>query len=210
MKQFFGLLIITLFTFASCTKDNLTYTDDTLIDSVLNTRSDTMDCFEFVFPIPLMIEDSGTVIVNSSEEALALKDSFFGHVQLIFPVNIINSDNETVTINSIDELKELIKDCSHVINSKGGKGDHNKTKHENSNYCFDLVFPLNILFPDRNTTEYQSKVEMKFGIKEWILANPQYSEKPSFQFPIEILIDSETENTTVNSQDELDEIIANC
>jgi len=67
------------------------------------------ECFEFVYPISIILDEGDPVIVNSSEE---LFNAIYGayHIDLVLPLEIIE-DNSVVTINSYDELEAIIEEC---------------------------------------------------------------------------------------------------
>lgn len=67
------------------------------------------ECFEFVYPISIILDEGDPVIVNSREE---LFNAIYGayHIDLVLPLEIIE-DNSVVTINSYDELEAIIEEC---------------------------------------------------------------------------------------------------
>ena len=69
------------------------------------------ECFEFVYPISIILDEGNPVIVNSREE---LFNATYGayHIDLALPLDIITGDDDTeVTINSYEELEAIIEDC---------------------------------------------------------------------------------------------------
>ena len=69
------------------------------------------ECFEFVYPISIILDEGDPVIVNSREE---LFNATYGayHIDLALPLDIITGDDDTeVTINSYEELEAIIEDC---------------------------------------------------------------------------------------------------
>ena len=67
------------------------------------------ECFEFVYPISIILDEGDTVTVNSREE---LFNAIYGSYQidLVLPLDIVK-DNSVVTINSYDELEDIIEEC---------------------------------------------------------------------------------------------------
>lgn len=71
------------------------------------------DCFEFVYPISITLDEGDALTINSSEE---LFNAIYGahHIGLVFPLDIVTEDDNTIvvlTINSYDELEAVIEDC---------------------------------------------------------------------------------------------------
>lgn len=65
--------------------------------------------------------------------------------------------------------------------------------------CFELVFPVTIVFADASTATVSSLDEMKDAIKTWKEANMGIKDRPSFQFPLDVIKD---DGTIVTVEDE--------
>lgn len=74
--------------------------------------------------------------------------------------------------------------------------------------CFELIFPVSLDF-DGTVYEFMSFEELKEAIKEWAMNEPSFENRPMLVFPIEILTE-ESELITVESEEELIELIAEC
>ena len=68
------------------------------------------ECFEFVYPISIILDEGDPVIVNSREE---LFNATYGayHIDLVLPLDIIIEGDTVVTINDYDELEAIIEEC---------------------------------------------------------------------------------------------------
>jgi len=68
------------------------------------------ECFEFVYPISIVLDDGAAVTVNSREE---LFNATYGShdIDLVLPLDIIIEDGTVVTINNYDDLEDVIEDC---------------------------------------------------------------------------------------------------
>ncbi|MBK8626869.1 MAG: hypothetical protein IPN86_15280 [Saprospiraceae bacterium] len=62
--------------------------------------------------------------------------------------------------------------------------------------CYELVFPVTLVFPDGSTAEIDSYETLKSAIKTWRKENPRVRTRPSFAFPYDV-ITSEGEIITV-------------
>ena len=70
--------------------------------------------------------------------------------------------------------------------------------------CFDLVFPITFIMPDESTITIENKEG--YGIlREWYAANPDATEKPVLQFPVDIVYETEEGDSTVtiNNEEEM-------
>jgi hypothetical protein len=114
LKRIFGLLLIVSLAFVSCTKDSYTLSEEDLADSVIDLRTDSLPCFQFVFPISFQLADQSIVEVNSLEEAKTLIDSNNGKLKLVYPVEIIDSNGETLTVADHDQMHSILADCGIV------------------------------------------------------------------------------------------------
>jgi hypothetical protein len=303
LKRFFVLLILATMAFFSCTKDTYTVSEEELADSIIESRTDTFPCFEFVFPVTFQLPDQSTVEVNSLEEAKILRDSVRGKLKLVYPVEIVNSNGETVVVSDHDQMHTILADCGIVPDKgkgghkgHGGKGGHDgdkgkggaflfdnkcfqfvypfsvkledssivqigsaaeikdlvktasgrielvfpvnvvnsagetvaiashdelktlldecrpggKGKHGHPNDCFEIVFPVSLVFPDGTVKSYADKNLLGDVLKEWRKTNFSATSRPEFQFPIQVIKKGETEAVTINSKEELEELRKNC
>ncbi len=72
------------------------------------------------------------------------------------------------------------------------------------NECFDFVYPLMVNMPDGSTQTIANKEGWEV-IKKW---DEKKGEEFSFQYPIDVIVDGAT--TTVNSEEEMDEVGKDC
>lgn len=162
-------------------------------------------CFEFVYPIDIMMPDSSVVTVNSGEE---FKDAVKtwrennpgvqGRPHIVFPVDVTLKDGTVKTISSKEEFKELMKFCFK-----------NKKHHPKFRPCFKPVFPLTIEYPDGTTVEYNSAEEMRTALQEWKQNNPDATDHPVIQFPFDVEFPN-GDVVTVESKDDLKNLIKKC
>ena len=75
--------------------------------------------------------------------------------------------------------------------------------------CFELVFPVTIVFADQTTASVNSLEEMKDAIKTWKEANIDVKARPSFQFPIDVIKEDGT-IVTVEDESELRALRKEC
>ncbi|MCP3929756.1 MAG: hypothetical protein GY705_11720 [Bacteroidetes bacterium] len=118
----------------------------------------------------------------------------------------MTEDETIVTVNSEEELVEIVEGCRPEgghHGGHGGQGHHDKK-------CFEPVFPLTVALPDGATAEATDKESLREIMRNWKENNPDSEERPTFVFPIEVEMTEDETIVTVNSEEELVEIIEGC
>lgn len=119
--------------------------------------------------------------------------------------NTADQSAEDISIEDID-LGEITEDVAGVeINTETTAGPEASMRKKR---CFTPVFPVTIVFPDGTTQEIDSKESMKAAMIDWKAQNPDVDGRPEFQFPIDVTTKDGT--TTVNSKEELRDLIKSC
>ena len=78
--------------------------------------------------------------------------------------------------------------------------------------CFEFVMPFTFIMPDGSTITIEDERDMK-NVEEWYKNNPEVEDRPEIQFPVDIVIineEGEEETVTINREEELKEVIAEC
>ena len=89
-----------------------------------------------------------------------------------------------------------------------GKGGEEKEREK----CFEFVMPFTFTMPDGSTITIEDERDMK-KVEEWYKNNPEVEDRPEIQFPVDIVIineEGEEETVTINDEEELKEVIAEC
>lgn len=225
-KHILGLMMIGFLAMYSCNTETDVVTEENVADLILETRGLTNDCFEFVFPVTFQMKDGSELIVTSQEELEALKGENHGNLKLVFPVNIINSAGEPVVVEDHEQMRQILEDCgfvkqggnggkhgnggNHGKGGKGGKMGPNGWAYHNIPKCFEVVFPVTVIFPDETTLEVADKTALQNAWKAWKEANPGTKGGPVFEFPIQVIKDGETDPITINSKEELIALRKSC
>lgn len=210
IKSMFRIsLVFSLALFAtfmtSCDKESTV--SDEIVQNFVNGSIESMErqgncgrggCFEFVFPLTVEYPD-GTTGSTDSYEALRTAIAAWKEANpdaedkptLAFPIEVISEDGAVITITTQEELIALKKECRRNFKKNHSKGD----------ICFDLVFPLNIVFPDGTTTEYADRMLLKEGVRTWKEANPDAEERPTLAFPLDITMEDGTVVTIASAEE---------
>ena len=210
----FALVFSGLF-FTSCSDENDlvsdltdTYTEEALFTIESRTNTGRLGCFEFIFPITIEMPDATTQTVMSLEELKEVIQTFKENnpdaeekPTLVYPIEVLSEDGEIISVESQDGLKELKKACNYRGNGSRG--------HKTRDLCFEINYPLTVVFPDGTTAEAETRREIKQLARAYKEANPDAEEKPMVQFPIEVTLEDETV-ISVASKEELKALKENC
>ena len=74
--------------------------------------------------------------------------------------------------------------------------------------CFEVVYPIDVSFPDGSTQSVASDEELETAIETWFQDNPDAQEFPSPVSPIDVVVGTET--ISVDSEEALCELISQC
>ena len=153
-------------------------------------------------------------VASDDEEGWAAVKSWYGDntefegvmPELAYPVDILyeTEEGETViTINSDEEMGVAKRDCYE--NWDEDEGDDEERR------CFDVVLPVTFLMPDGSSLVVAEESDWR-SIDEWYVENSDVEEEPDYQFPIEVVYDSEEGSNTVviNNQEELQAAEQDC
>jgi hypothetical protein len=75
--------------------------------------------------------------------------------------------------------------------------------------CFDIVFPVTVIYPDKTTKEVASKEAYMTLIKNWKVANPGIKERPTLAFPFEVTLEDGS-TATIENEDGLKTLAMSC
>ena len=156
-------------------------------------------CFEFVYPIVLIMPDDSSITLNSKEDWSLKKDWYEANPdaierpELVFPVEVTLEDGTSQTLIDSDELKTVKNSC------KRGK---DKRK------CFKLVLPVSFTMEDASVITVTEKADFKL-LREWKKANPDSTVKPALNFPVDIQYRDET-TATINDETEYEAAKESC
>ncbi len=89
-----------------------------------------------------------------------------------------------------------------------GSGRARDEDENDREQCFELVYPVTFIMPDRSTITIDNEEDWG-GIRSWYEANPESEERPVLQYPVEIMFDEE-EPLMVDDEDEMRRVYAYC
>jgi hypothetical protein len=177
------------------------------------------DC-DFVYPVTLVMPDDELVAVNNEDEFdQAYEDWFTNNPNsneepaFQYPLQMTNSEGETVTVNNDEELEAAFEDCYDYDDDHcGGKDDcddDDECQWYEKEECFDLVYPVTMTMPDGTIITGTDDDSLETAIKNWYDANPNSTQEPVFNFPIQITYEDGTIDT-LNNDTELWDAYEKC
>ena len=177
-------------------KDSWFYDDDFYSRTESGDKRD-WECFSIEYPITVTTPNGNTYTFEDEESVKEYYEAYEidEDISVVYPINITDNDGELIVIDSDERLKEAYKDCY----GRGRDWVENKK-------CFSLVYPVSYLMPDGTTIEISADDEESWAeYKSWYDDNPEYNERPSLQYPVEITYRTEegTETQIINSEEEM-------
>ena len=171
-------------------------------------------CFDIVYPISIQMPDGSILSIDGEEDTdLELVKEYYEEndteekPSMVFPITIITYEGVTKTINSEEDMSDAYRGCSRRDRERDWDNDRE---------CFELVYPVTYVLPDGSTIEISDE-EDEAGwesLKSWYDANPESDERPSLQYPVDIIFEfeesGESETYTLNNEEEMMEAKEEC
>ena len=159
---------------------------------------DNRECFELVFPVTYLMPDGSTITVENGEDWDPIKDWYDENPnaeerpELQYPVDII-FDDETLTIDNAEEMNMVKRECWEY--------------EDEGRECFALVYPVTFIMPDGSSIIVATDDEDGWEeVKNWYDANPESEERPTLQYPVDIIYrtDDGDSTVTINNEEEME------
>jgi len=193
------------------TTDVSNYVESAIVDMEERAGCGKTGCYEFVFPLTLSFPDESVAEVASYEDMretiASWKESNPDAEQrpkLVFPLEIISEGGEAISVSSIQELRELRRECRRAFRAKYHKGPKGPGRA-----CFEVQFPLTLVFPDGTTAEATDRRNVQELLRSWKVENPEVNDRPEIQFPINVELEDGT-IVSVESAEALKELKNTC
>ena len=165
---------------------------------------DNRECFELVLPVSFVMPDGSTITVENDSGWVDLRNWYEtnpdseGRPELQYPVDIL-FDDETVTINNAEEMNMVKRECWEY--------------EDEGRECFGLVYPVTFIMPDGSSIVVATDDENGWQeVKNWYDANPESEERPTLQYPVDIIyrtIDGDS-TVTINNEEEMEAAKDDC
>ena len=165
---------------------------------------DNRECFELVLPVSFVMPDGSTITIENDSGWVDLRSWYEtnpdteGRPELQYPVDIL-FDDETVTINNAEEMNMVKRECWEY--------------EDEGRECFGLVYPVTFIMPDGSSIVVATDDENGWQeVKNWYDANPESEERPTLQYPVDIIyrtIDGDS-TVTINNEEEMEAAKDDC
>ena len=165
---------------------------------------DDRECFELILPVSFVMPDGSTITVENDSGWVNLRSWYEtnpdseGRPELQYPVDIL-FDDETVTINNAEEMNMVKRECWEY--------------EDEGRECFGLVYPVTFIMPDGSSIVVATDDEDGWEeVKNWYDANPESEERPTLQYPVDIIyrtIDGDS-TVTINNEEEMEAAKDDC
>jgi len=159
---------------------------------------DDRECFELILPVSFVMPDGSTITVENDSDWVDLRSWYEenpdaeGRPELQYPVDIL-FDDETVTINNPEEMNIVKRECWEY--------------EDEGRECFGLVYPVTFIMPDGLSIVVATDDENGWQeVKDWYDANPESEDRPTLQYPVNIIyrtIDGDS-TVTINNEEEME------
>ena len=159
---------------------------------------DDRECFELVLPVSFVMPDGSTITVENDSGWVNLRSWYEtnpdaeGRPELQYPVDIL-FDDETVTINNAEEMNMVKRECWEY--------------EDEGRECFGLVYPVTFIMPDGSSIVVATDDENGWQeVKDWYDENPESEDRPTLQYPVDIIYRTIDGNSTVtiNNEEEME------
>ena len=154
-------------------------------------------CFDLVYPVTFIMPDDSDIIVSNREDWEELKSWYDENPDsevrpaLQYPVDITLDDGTITNISSEEEMDEAKKNCIEFR-------------------CLELIYPVTFTMPDGSSnTVLSDDREGWQDIKGWYDENPDSEEKPTLQYPVDIVLEDRTV-VSINSEEEMIAVKESC
>ena len=162
---------------------------------------DFEDCFTLVYPIQIQFPGGETISYANVEDLYTGIDAWYDanpesddDPLPVYPFDVILPDGTTQTVSSEMEEESLWEACYGDIDF---------------DICFDINFPVTLVYPDSSTVDVNSEEELWTTIEAYYEANEDSEEDIDVQYPVNITL-SDGAVQTINNEEELDAALEAC
>lgn len=159
------------------------------------------DCFTLIFPISIQYPDGETIIYDSEEAIWVGIEAWYDvnpesedDPMPVYPFDVLLADSTVITINSEMDEDAIWETCFGDIDF---------------DLCFDINFPVTLIYPDGSTIAVNSYDEAENTVDEFYEANPDSEADILIQYPITITLADGTVQT-IADEEALDAALEAC
>ncbi len=174
-------------------------------------------CFDLVYPVTIVFPDGTTADANDDDGLEDLLDAWFEQnpdVEDDFPTFSypiqVEVEDEMVTIESDEDFEELLEYCYDEYDEDDEEDDCDDEECEEYELsdCFEIVFPITLTLPDGSELTINNEDELYEAFEMW--DDDEEEEFPELNYPIELILEEDDTQVTVNDEEELEAILEEC
>ena len=162
---------------------------------------DFEDCFTLVYPIQIQFPGEETISYANEEDLYTGIEAWYDanpesvdDPAPVYPFEVLLEDGTTQTVSNEMEEEALWETCYGDIDF---------------DICFELNFPITLIYPDSNTVAVNSENELFTTIEAYYETNEYSEEDIDVQFPISITLSDGTVQS-INNEAELETAFEAC
>jgi len=162
---------------------------------------DFEDCFTLVYPIQIQFPGGETISYTNDEDLYTGIEAWYDanpesedDPLPVYPFDVLLEDSTTQTVSNEIEEEALWEACYGDIDF---------------DICFDLNFPITLIYPDSTTLEVNSEAELLTAVDAYYEANEDSEEDIDVQYPVNITLSDGTVQA-IHNEEELDAALEAC
>ena len=165
------------------------------------------DCFEFVYPLTVMLPDGSTLTLSNDDDWENVEDWYEDNdsgddPMLQYPVQVeLEDDDQIITVNTLLELEALYEDC-----------DDDDDEWDDDDFydddCFEFVYPITVILPDGSTLTLSDDDHWD-NVEDWYEDNDS-DDDPTLHYPVQVELEDGGGNQTLNSDADLEALNDSC
>jgi hypothetical protein len=120
---------------------------------------------------------------------------------------LVNND-EPANVGDVQTLNKSDDDKRDDDRRKDDRKKDDRKKDGDRVACFEFVYPITYIMPDRSTITGRDKESVMAAFKRWYAAHPDTKVKPMLKYPVNIMMGDRI--ITVTNQEMMDAVYARC
>ncbi len=164
-------------------------------------------CFEVQFPLTIEFPDGTETTVQNRDELIqafsdwkAQNPDVQGRLTYVYPFSVLFSDSTSMSVTSDDDWAQVRNVCKELRPQTLGNPEDR---------CFQIVYPVNVLWPDGSLHSAANKKEVQLLYRQWFGLNPDSKQRPSVAYPFDVRLRN-GEIVGINSAQEFQDLRESC
>jgi len=122
---------------------------------------------------------------------------------IAFPISVTMADGSIQHVADDEELCDLYLECYGDELADDGYFDLIDALEDSlADFdCFDIIYPVDISFPDGTTQTVNSETELETAMDTWFSNNPNAVDYPNLVFPIDVRLADSTVQSVANDKE---------